>query len=126
MRWAMPSLERCICQGVIAKKGAMMGMCPLTEEDYGYDGEFWYTDEPTPLTVRSNWYPVKLNKLLEREAICSKLISKMKKKKSDYTPILSILSRLDRNSKLSVKNRWLSIWDTLISWYEVCRWERVE
>ena len=74
MRWAMPSFERCLCQGVIAKKGATM--CPLKEEEYGYDGKFWYTDEPKPLTVRSNWNPVKLNELLEREAICSKFLLK--------------------------------------------------
>ena len=69
----MRSVDRCVCQGVIAapKRGRMM--CPLTREEYGEDYQMWYTDDPRPLTDRANWKPDILNELLERVALCGEL-----------------------------------------------------
>ena len=76
MQWAMPSLERCNCQGVIAPKRGPM-MCPLTREAYGEDNTMWYIDDPRPLTDRANWTPGQMNELLQRDALCSKLMLKL-------------------------------------------------
>ena len=48
-------------------------MCPLTRADYGEDYQMWYTDDPRPLTDRTNWKPEILNELLERVALCGEL-----------------------------------------------------
>ena len=72
MRWAMRSVDRCVCQGVTAPKRGHM-MCPLTRADYGEDYQMWYTDDPRPLTDRVNWKPDILNELLERVELCSEL-----------------------------------------------------
>ena len=72
MRWAMPSVQRCVCQGVIAPKRGPM-MCPSKREEYGEDSQMWYTDDPRPLTDRANWKPNVLNHLLERVDLCSEL-----------------------------------------------------
>ena len=71
MRWAMPTTQLCLCQGVIAPKGGPM-MCPLTREEYGEDSSMWYVDDARPLTDRRNWMPTKMNELLRREVVCSK------------------------------------------------------
>ena len=66
----MPSLERCLCQGVIAPKNGGPMMCPTTREEYGEDSSMWYVDDPRPLKDRRNWTPEKMNELLQREALC--------------------------------------------------------
>ena len=68
----MPQSDLCFCQGVVAPKRGVD--CPVIGEKYGGASNLWYTDDPDPLTKRTNWTPEKLDQLLGRVDYCSKLI----------------------------------------------------
>ena len=82
----MPSAERCYCKMVMAPKFISAGECPArrrgaggkTDDEEEAGGEkLWFVDDHEALTNRSNWIPEILDKLLEREEFCSKLLSIM-------------------------------------------------
>ena len=71
-RWSMPWDERCRCLGVVAPEEANPSRtCPLVRGDIREPSVFWFTDNKTTLTTRSNWKPHILNKLLDRAEYCS-------------------------------------------------------
>lgn len=66
-RWAVPRIERCFCQGLVAL-GIFNGeACTAVKED---DAEPWFIDDPMPPTNRENWVPAILDDLLQRGECC--------------------------------------------------------
>ncbi len=70
LRWSLPYSEICYCQGVVAPM--QMSSCPQAAHNYN-EGDLWFTDDPQPLTIRSNWKKEILDKLFERALYCGKL-----------------------------------------------------
>ena len=69
LRWSLPSMERCICQGVVAPSLSSRNCGPSTRLT---STDLWFIDDPRLLTQRSNWNKQALDTLLERSAYCSK------------------------------------------------------
>ena len=70
LRWSLPWSEICYCKGVVAPM--RMSACPQMANDYN-EGDLWFTDDPQPLTIRSNWKKEILDNLFGRSLYCGKL-----------------------------------------------------
>ena len=79
VRWSLPRKERCFCQEVIvvSLRTTENRHCPGSVGDL----DLWFTDNPIPLTNRSNWKREKLDDLLDRAECC----------KFDYVPYLAVV-----------------------------------
>ena len=68
LRYSIPSLKRCECQGVVLRKHTRNIDCPFMEKLK----DLWFTDDPVPLTYRWNWTPEILDEMLDRKIACGK------------------------------------------------------
>lgn len=64
LRWSIPASERCICQRVVAPR--IISTHCIDREAIA-DSALWFIDDPKEMINHENWYPAKLDKLLDRE-----------------------------------------------------------
>ena len=70
LRWSLPRIEICHCQGVVAPRNKEHQSCSR-EEDGEINEVLWFTDDPVPFVNRKNWEPAKLDKYLDRTHCCT-------------------------------------------------------